>query len=215
MVCNYGFSPSQNEIRNMIACYVKRNEIEAKQFKDGVPGFKWLHNFMKRNELSRRKAEMISTARKSNTANPFIIFDFFEQLATIFKENPDLDASRIYNCDESGFPTYQTRGKVIAGKGQRGLKLSFGARRENITVLGICSASGVALDPLFIIKGKNIMSSWYGDMALPNTCYGKSTNGWMDSGTFAKWFEYFVEDTKDLRPLLLLFDGHLTHIAYL
>ena len=119
-----------------------------------------------------RKAEMISTARKSNTANPFIIFDIFEQLATIFKENPDLDASRICNCDESGFPTDQTRGKVIAGKGQRGLKLSFGAR-ENITVLGICSASGVALDPLFIFKGKNIMSSWCGDMALPNTYYGK------------------------------------------
>ena len=60
---------------------------------------------------------------------------------------------------------------------------------------------------------ENIMSSWYGDMALPNTYYGKSTNGWMDSGAFAKWFEYFVEDTKDLRPLLLLFDGHLTRIT--
>ena len=57
------------------------------------------------------------------------------------------------------------------------LKLRFGAGSENVTVLGVCSAAGLVLDPLIIFKGKNMQYSWYGDKALPNTYYGKSKNG--------------------------------------
>ena len=38
---------------------------------------------MKRNRLSHKKAEMISAARKANTSNPFIIYDFYKQLAEV------------------------------------------------------------------------------------------------------------------------------------
>lgn len=36
--------------------------------------------------------------------------------------------------------------------------------------------------------------------------------GCMETETFAVWFEYFADFVKE-RPLLLLFDGHLTHIS--
>ena len=36
--------------------------------------------------------------------------------------------------------------------------------------------------------------------------------GWMDSEVFAEWFDIFIKMVKD-RPLLLLFDGHMTHIT--
>ena len=49
--------------------------------------------------------------------------------------------------------------------------------QENITVLAVCSASGVALDPLIVYKGKRIQENWYGTEALQNTYYGKSENG--------------------------------------
>ena len=62
-------------------------------------------------------------------------------------------------------------------QGKRALKLRFGAARENITVLGVCSAAGVVLDPLIIFKGKSMQYLWYGDKALPNSYYGKSENG--------------------------------------
>ena len=38
---------------------------------------------MKRNRLSHKKAEMISAARKANTPNPFIIYDFYKHLAEV------------------------------------------------------------------------------------------------------------------------------------
>ena len=77
---------------------------------------------------------MISSARKPNTTNPFIIYDFYDQLERIFQQNPEIDAKKIWNCDEAGFPTDQTHGKVISMQGKQEYKLSFGARHENITV---------------------------------------------------------------------------------
>ena len=37
------------------------------------------------------------------------------------------------------------------------------------------------------------MESWFGTNALPNTYYGKSDKGWVDSEAFAKWFENFLQ----------------------
>ena len=55
------------------------------------------------------------------------------------------------------------------------LKLRYSAGRENITVLGVCSAA--VMDPVIMYKAKNMQTSWYGDKALLNTYYGKSENG--------------------------------------
>ena len=57
------------------------------------------------------------------------------------------------------------------------MKIRAGAGRENITVLGVCSAAGIALDPLIIFKGKKFQASWSADKFLPNTFIGKSENG--------------------------------------
>ncbi|XP_066961581.1 uncharacterized protein [Macrobrachium rosenbergii] len=54
---------------------------------------------------------------------------------------------------------------------------------------------------------------WSGDTALPKTQYAVSDSGWMTTKIFHTWFEGFTEKTKHIRPLLLLFDGHLTHIS--
>ena len=37
-------------------------------------------------------------------------------LLQVFAENPDLDASKMWNCNESGFPTDLSKGKVVAPK---------------------------------------------------------------------------------------------------
>ena len=67
----------------MVGEYIKANELKILQFKDGKPGYTWLTNFFKRNKLTMKKAEMISSARLSNTANPFIIYDFYDQLEKV------------------------------------------------------------------------------------------------------------------------------------
>ena len=100
----------------MVQSYMRannRNEAVENQFKDGRPGRTWLKSFMKRNKLSLKKASMICIARKSNTSNPFIIYDFFGKLEEILQENLEITVEKIWNFDESGFPTDPAKCKVI------------------------------------------------------------------------------------------------------
>ena len=53
--------------------------------------------FMKRNKFLLKKASMICISRKSNTVNPFVIYDFYDKLPTIFDVNPDLNPDNIWN----------------------------------------------------------------------------------------------------------------------
>ena len=55
-------------------------------FKDGKPGRDWLLRFLKRNKLSTKKANMLSKACHSATANPFIVYDFYENLDRVVTE---------------------------------------------------------------------------------------------------------------------------------
>ena len=112
------------------------------------PDRTWTKKFFKRNKLSLKKASMICISRKSNTTNPFVIYDFYDKLQFILDSNPDITAENIWNCDESGFPTDPVKSKVVGPTNQPAYKLSFGARRGNITTLVVCSASGKVLDPL-------------------------------------------------------------------
>ena len=57
---------------------------------------------------------MICISQKSNTANLFVIYNFYDKLATIFDANPDLNPENVWNCDESGFPTDPGKSKATA-----------------------------------------------------------------------------------------------------
>ena len=60
---------------------------------------------------------MISSARKSATANPFIIYDFYDVIEKIIVEKK-LTAKHIRNCDESGFPHDPAKCMAIGPKGE-------------------------------------------------------------------------------------------------
>ena len=47
---------------------------------------------------------MTSAAHKAATANPFIVYDFYDVINKIIKEN-NLMEEQLRNCDIFGFPT--------------------------------------------------------------------------------------------------------------
>ena len=199
-MCKIGFSPTTHEILDIVAAYLKANQIEAPMFKEGKPSREWPTSFIRRNKLSLKKVSMISSARKSATSNPFIIYDFDEKLEDIIKSK-GLTIEQIRNCDESGFPTDSAKCKVISTKGKPAYEVTCVAQQENITTLAVCNAAGKALDPLIFFNGKNLQSSWRGDRALPKTWYGVSENGWMTTKLFESWFSKFAMEIT-MRPLL-------------
>ena len=209
-MCRLGFSPTRGQIKDLVQNYVCIHELKT-PFMNDRPGKDWLKAFMNRNNLSLKKANMISAARKSATANPFIVNDFYDTIEKVITEN-NLSASQIWNCDESGFPTDPQKCKVVSVHGETAYKVTCGAGRENITTLAVCNAAGRALDPLIVFNGKNLQSTWRGEKPLRETFYAVSDSGWMTTEVFFEWFQRFTVLVTG-RPLLLIFDGHLTHVS--
>ena len=102
----------------------------------------------------------------------------------------------FWNLDESVFPTDPTKWRTIGPKGAKTVRVSHGSNRENTTVLAACCADGSALDPLIVFKGKNMMSNWIGENALPNTYYATSETGWMTTVIFHTFVEKFCADVE-------------------
>lgn len=209
-LCDLGFSPSSGNIKDLVKDYISHHNLKS-PFKNGRPGKNWLYKFMKRNRLSMKKVNMICAARKSITANPFVIYDFYDTVEKLMKEK-NYTPAKVWNCDETGFPTDPSRARVIAPKGRVANKLTWGAGRENISTLAACNAAGRVLDPLIIFFGVNFQSTWRGKEPLPNTVYGVSKKGWMTTKIFSQWFDQFCVQVEE-RPLLLIYDGHLSHVS--
>ena len=60
-----------------------KNNIKKHQFTDSRPEAKWMRNFLKRNRLRLKKAEMNSTCPYANTSIPSIIYDFYDSLEKV------------------------------------------------------------------------------------------------------------------------------------
>ena len=208
-----GLGPTLLEFREIVKDFLLANGLET-VFNDGMPGYDWATAFMRRHNMTLKTGGMMQLARKSVTSDPFVIYGFYDilrqEMARLeIMERPEC----IWNLDETGFPLDPSKAKTIGTKGAKTVRVTSGSSRENISVLATCCADGTSLDPLIIFKGKNMQSSWVGTEALPETQYAVSESGWMTRVIFEDFFKRFVEKTKDIRPILLILDGHLSHTS--
>ncbi|KAI4466385.1 helix-turn-helix psq domain [Holotrichia oblita] len=68
----WGFGLSKKEVLQMVADFVKENEIKT-PFKEGVPGTDWFISFKNRHALSIKIPQSVEYARKKAT-DPFLIY---------------------------------------------------------------------------------------------------------------------------------------------
>ena len=119
---------------------------------------------------------------------------------------------QIYNCDESGFQMGKPPQKVLVSKGCKHPYLQAPGTRDHITVLACLNAAGDDVPPM-IIYGKGYPGGNYPRGAPDNTLFARSESGYIDTILFRKWFEtHFLRFAVKERPLLLVFDGHSSHI---
>lgn len=98
-----------------------------------MAGKKWYYGFMDRNKnlsLWEPQATLLARAKGFNKENVAEIFDILKKLV----DDNKIDATSIYNIDETGFSTVQNKcQKVLAQKGKRGVgSISSGERGVNI-----------------------------------------------------------------------------------
>lgn len=208
-----GLGPTFLEFQDIVHDYLIANEIST-PFKDNRPGRDWVNSFLLRHNMTLKKGGQMQLARKSVTSDPFVIYGFYDMLEKEMdrlniKDRPEC----IYNLDETGFPMDPSKSKTIGSKGEKTVRLTHGANRENITVLATCCADGTCLDPLVVFKGKKMQSTWIGEEALPGTQYAVTESGWMTSAVFEDYFKTLAKKTANTRPLLVILDGHLSHTS--
>ena len=81
------------------------------------------------------------------------------------------------------------------------------------SILACVSASGQVFPPFMIYPRKRPVSEKLREGAYPNTVFHVSDNGWITKELFYEWFKMFAEMIPPLRSVLLVLDGHGSHIT--
>ena len=177
-------------------------------FVDNYPGRDWWYGFLRRHpDISLRSPEQLQLSRTSACSQERLSVwynDYESFLKKYSISNPD----QIWNADETGCPLCPKSGKVLSMRGSKDVYQVTGNSKEQVTTLCAVSAAGTVVPPMHIFAGKRFkVDPMKGSVA--NAYFGKSDKGWI----FYKWLEeHFIKRTATIRPLLLLIDGHSSHI---
>ena len=83
-----------------------------------------------------------------------------------------------------------------------------------MTVQACISGEGKLLPPFIVFTGKHLMHAYTNGGPL-GTRFTVSKNGWMDTNGFVEWMKkIFIPSLPDERPVILIIDGHLSHVSY-
>ena len=143
------------------------------------------------------------------------VYAWFDEYERFLKEHDVLTEDQIYDCDESGFPIQTgTSMKVCCNRQvRRNFQISSNCK-TSITTLQCNCANGSVIPPAIIYPGLNFNPE-YG-IGFPSNFYlGFTKNGWMETSQFYGWItNHFVKRIPPIRPIVLLIDGHGSHIDY-
>lgn len=175
----------------------------------------WYYAFMRRHpNISLRTPEQISMARAKafNKTNVQLYFSNLDHVYQLIQYARD----RIWNIDETGFPTVPTKvKKLLTEKGRKRVgQMTPAERGTNVTVAVAVSAAGAVIPPFFLFPSKNMMGRYMDNVSSECAGYANGS-GWMQQSEFHKFMIHFVRHSnasKD-KPTLLLLDNHVSHMS--
>lgn len=175
----------------------------------------WFEGFMKRHpNLTIRAPQPLSYSR-AFCSNMDVISDFFGKLCALYGKLDILSKPmQMYNADETGISVVHKPGKVIAQLGRRNVcSITSAERGKTHTILSCVSATGFALPPMMIYPRKRPVPAKLKEGAAANTLFANSENGWINATLYLEWFKFFINNIPPLRPVLLIQDGHSSHMS--
>ena len=177
----------------------------------------WLYGFLRRwndrlSTLNPRKLE----SNRAKCATPEAVSLYFENLQDIIsKYNLNNKPQCIYNLDETGLQPEHRPPNVIAPPNSKPQAI-VSPRSTTTTLIGCVNALGNALPPFFIFKGKR-----YNPDLMKGASTGArgvmSESGWSNGDIFQQYLQdHFLPHVKGQtqdEPVLLIYDGHASHIS--
>ena len=188
---------------------------QDQSFNESHAGRGWYEGFMARQAmLTLHTPQSLSYAR-AVSSNKETIDDFFAKLGTIYGQlNLIAKPSQIFNADETGVIVVHKPSKVIAQICRRNVpSLTSADTGKTHSILACVSASGQVIPPFMVYPRKRPVPEKLREGAYPNIVFHVSDNGWMRKELFFEWFKLFVQMIPPLRPVLLVLDGHGSHIT--
>lgn len=208
-----GASPRISMVREMADLLLtKRGERIPQKV-----GENWVTNFIKRQPELRTCFLRRYDYQRAKNEDPKIITEWFTRVEKAISEN-GIVLEDIYNFDETGFAMgLISTARVVTRSEYYGKKhVLQPGNREWVTAIECISASGWALPPCLIFKGKVHIAGWYDD--LPDDWRIEvSPNGWTNDEIGLRWLEkLFIPATKSRlvgKFRLLILDGHGSHLT--
>ena len=209
-----GYGLTREGVMGMAYSIVERSK-RPHPFQNGSAGRAWFEGFMRRKPyLTIRSPQSLSYCR-AISANKVTINDFFGKLGSLYgKLNLISKPMQIYNCDETGVTVVFKPNKVIAELGKKHVyAISAAERGKTHTILSCVSATGFMVPPMIIYPRKTCVPDKLKEGAFPNTLFKNSESGWINSELFVEWFTFFLKSIPPVRPVLLVQDGHSSHVC--
>ena len=204
--------------RGRLVCLVQRflqYDGRENPFTEDRPGKSWWKGFLNRHpELGMRTPEPLSLAR-AIACSESKMDEWFNAFEDCLKENGLLDrAERIWNCDESGFQFCHKSARVLDLVGRKDCFRITSESKTTITNLACICANGQSIPPMTIFPGVRFSAETL-EGCSPDTYVAMSPSGWMDTELFFSWFtEHFLLKIPPARPVVLLLDGHDSHVNF-
>ena len=241
LLCKYsdkGVPLSRNHLTEACALLIQSMPLERRRalpFKDGVPGARFVRNFLSRHKnVLRFSKPLRQEAQRYDAVSADVLVEHFAQLETVI-ERHNIDSTRIWNLDECG----GTPGRDVVGNtesyrifrrnGERDYKLPEFVRTNRITLMPVISGSGDIGPPLYVFKGvflpyrtvlqhgEKVQQTYHSVLPRGSVVSMREQNGGVDSNNFYEWAKLFVNHVKDLtfggRKVLLTYDGYRSHMS--
>ena len=212
-MADMGFGLSRQEIMFLAYQIAEKGGIKH-PFRGESAGRKWFDGFRRRYPtLTLRSPQSLSFAR-AKAANPKIMEDFFAKLGSVYARlNLLTKPMQVYNVDESGINLVQHRGKVVTEIGRRSVhRVVASEKGKNHTVIACGSASGQVVPPMLIFPRVRVPSH-FKENAPPGCLLAAQKKGWVNGELYLEWFKFFIQQIPPARPVLLIQDGHSSHIT--
>ena len=181
-------------------------------------GIHWTDQFLNRHPSL--KSKFVTGLEKDRVAaeDPAIARHWFELVKQQITDNA-VELQDIFNMDEKGIMMGASeKAKVIISKYEKRQYMTANGSREWVSLLECISATGKALSPWVIFKGKMHKASWM--KTLKSGHIALSDNGWTDNELGVAWLKdcfhpetLRYDDSGKPRTRLLIFDGHASHIS--
>jgi 4-hydroxybenzoate polyprenyltransferase len=206
-----GVPPTHAQIREFAG-----RVLQAQGASRTTVGKGWMTRFIRRNPVLRtQRARKIDSVR-INGATDSVIRSWWPRL-NIPAIKAILPANR-YNFDEFGIMEGQgTNGLVVGSSQTRAIQRKVPGSRAWTSFLECISATGVALPPAVIFKGKSVQQQWFpiDKDELKEWKFTATDKGWINRAVALEWLEeVFIPRTQPSDPSqsrLLILDGHDSH----